>query len=130
MKAIEKDGNDTVDIIKCPHCEHLMAYDDLIDVGYMSGNFDMDCEKCKRLSMWILLACFILRLKIGDWRVKNPFEESVKKLATEGLYLLLEDIKHRIRDALLSENQSYLQQQQQRVVIVKKKSTAAPCPER
>ncbi|QMI87282.1 hypothetical protein [Bacillus velezensis] len=52
--------------------------------------------------------------------MKNPFEESVKKLATEGLYLLLEDIKHRIRDALLSENQSYLQQQQQRVVIVKK----------
>ncbi|MED1760615.1 hypothetical protein P4U87_16970 [Bacillus subtilis] len=48
MKAIEKDGNDTVDIIKCPHCEHLMAYDDLIDVGYMSGNFDMDCEKCKK----------------------------------------------------------------------------------
>jgi hypothetical protein len=52
--------------------------------------------------------------------VKNPFEESVKKLATEGLFLLLEDIKHRIRDALLSENQSYLQQQQQRAGIVKK----------
>ncbi|MBL3628490.1 MULTISPECIES: hypothetical protein [Bacillus] len=58
--------------------------------------------------------------------MKNPFEESVKKLATEGLCLLLEDIKHRIRDALLSENQSYLQQQQQRAGIVKKEIDSRP----
>ena len=47
MKEIEKDGNDTVDIIKCPHCEHLMGYDDL-EIGELSGNFDMKCEKCKK----------------------------------------------------------------------------------
>ncbi|KXZ15317.1 hypothetical protein AXI59_02120 [Bacillus nakamurai] len=52
--------------------------------------------------------------------MSNFFEESVKRLTTEGLYLLLTDIKQRIGDALLSENQSYLQQQQQRADIVKK----------
>ncbi|WP_437132744.1 hypothetical protein [Bacillus atrophaeus] len=46
MKAIENDGNDTVDIIKCPNCEHLMGYDDL-EIGELSGNFDMKCEKCR-----------------------------------------------------------------------------------
>ncbi|ASB69857.1 MULTISPECIES: hypothetical protein [Bacillus] len=45
---MSKKETETVDIIKCPHCHYLMGYEDLIDVGYMSGNFDMDCEKCKK----------------------------------------------------------------------------------
>ncbi|MCY8971470.1 hypothetical protein MOE37_07680 [Bacillus atrophaeus] len=52
--------------------------------------------------------------------MSNFFEESVKRLTMEGLYLLLTDIKQRIGDAHLSENRDYLQQQQQRADIVKK----------
>ncbi|MEC2307809.1 hypothetical protein [Bacillus atrophaeus] len=52
--------------------------------------------------------------------MSNFFEESVKRLTTEGLYFLLTDIKQRIGDAHLSENRDYLQQQQQRADIVKK----------
>ncbi|MBF8201648.1 hypothetical protein [Bacillus subtilis] len=37
-----------VDIIKCPHCKHKMDYDPYLDVCDMSGEFDMDCEKCKK----------------------------------------------------------------------------------
>lgn len=40
---------ETADLIECPHCEHKHGnYDDYIEVGDMSGEFDMDCEKCKK----------------------------------------------------------------------------------
>lgn len=41
-------GKETADLIKCPHCNHMHGnYDDYIEVGDMSGEFEMDCEKCK-----------------------------------------------------------------------------------
>jgi uncharacterized C2H2 Zn-finger protein len=42
-------SNETQDIIECPQCGHLHPYDDLIEVGDMSGEFDMDCDKCGEL---------------------------------------------------------------------------------
>jgi len=37
----------THDLIECPHCEHMHSnYDDYIEVGDMSGEFNMDCENC------------------------------------------------------------------------------------
>ncbi|MCR4368064.1 hypothetical protein NT852_19965 [Bacillus amyloliquefaciens] len=36
-----------IDAIKCPHCEYLMDYDPYLDVCDMSGEFEMDCEKCR-----------------------------------------------------------------------------------
>ncbi|WP_368679638.1 hypothetical protein [Bacillus paralicheniformis] len=47
--TISKEDNDMVDVIKCPHCGYLMAGEEQLDVGYMSGNFDMDCDKCKKV---------------------------------------------------------------------------------
>ncbi|OIR59775.1 hypothetical protein BLL41_18170 [Bacillus sp. FMQ74] len=41
-------NNSEVDVIECPHCQHLMGYDDYIEVGDMSGEFKMDCEKCQK----------------------------------------------------------------------------------
>ncbi|MFF8775595.1 hypothetical protein, partial [Kitasatospora sp. NPDC015120] len=40
--------NKTSNFIKCPHCgfNHL-NFDDYLEVGDMSGTFDMDCEKCE-----------------------------------------------------------------------------------
>ncbi|MEH7105127.1 hypothetical protein V7102_14985 [Bacillus velezensis] len=37
-----------IDAIKCPHCEYLMDYDPYLDVCDMSGEFEMDCEKCRK----------------------------------------------------------------------------------
>ncbi|WP_223251826.1 hypothetical protein [Bacillus atrophaeus] len=45
---MNKKETDMVDVIKCPHCQYLMGYDDYIEVGDMSGEFEMDCEKCQK----------------------------------------------------------------------------------
>lgn len=46
--SLGQGNNSEVDIIECPHCHHLMEYDDYIEVGDMSGHFKMDCEKCQK----------------------------------------------------------------------------------
>jgi transcription elongation factor Elf1 len=39
--------NEKVDEIECPHCNYLhVNYDDYLEVGDMSGEFEMDCEEC------------------------------------------------------------------------------------
>ncbi|WP_434785417.1 hypothetical protein ACRYKL_14330 [Bacillus velezensis] len=43
----EENLKETADTIQCPYCQHLMGYDDL-EVGDMSGESEMDCEKCKK----------------------------------------------------------------------------------
>ncbi|MCX2736231.1 hypothetical protein [Bacillus sp. AnS8] len=45
---MSKKETETADIIKCPHCNHLTEYVDYIVFGDMSGEFEMDCEKCKK----------------------------------------------------------------------------------
>lgn len=38
---------ENADAIVCPHCEHVHGnYDDYIEVGDMSGEFEMECEEC------------------------------------------------------------------------------------
>ncbi|MEG7380139.1 hypothetical protein V5785_12535 [Bacillus subtilis] len=44
----EENLKETADIIQCPYCQHLMEGHDYTEVGDMSGEFEMDCEKCKR----------------------------------------------------------------------------------
>lgn len=39
---------ETINIIQCPHCEEKMECWDYIETGDMEGDFDMDCEFCKR----------------------------------------------------------------------------------
>jgi hypothetical protein len=42
-------NKETADLIECPHCEWSHGnYDDYIEVGDMSGEFEMNCEKCKQ----------------------------------------------------------------------------------
>lgn len=39
--------NENADAIVCPHCENVHGnYDDYIEVGDMSGDFEVECEKC------------------------------------------------------------------------------------
>lgn len=41
---------ETVDSIDCPHCNWTHAnYDDYLEVGDMSGTFDMNCERCREV---------------------------------------------------------------------------------
>ncbi|MDF4194842.1 MULTISPECIES: hypothetical protein [Bacillus amyloliquefaciens group] len=37
-----------IDAIKCPHCKYLMDYAPYLDEYEMSGEFEMDCEKCAK----------------------------------------------------------------------------------
>lgn len=39
-----------IDAIKCPHCGNLMDYDPYLDLDEwdLSGEFEMDCEKCRK----------------------------------------------------------------------------------
>ncbi|MFU1714135.1 hypothetical protein ACM392_01075 [Bacillus amyloliquefaciens] len=37
-----------IDAIKCPHCAHVMEFYDYIEGGDMSGEFEMNCEKCHK----------------------------------------------------------------------------------
>lgn len=37
---------ESVNVIQCPHCWHLIEPWDFIDVGDMEGEFEMECEEC------------------------------------------------------------------------------------
>jgi hypothetical protein len=40
---------ENADAIVCPHCEKVHGdYDDYIEVGDMSGEFEMECENCSK----------------------------------------------------------------------------------
>ena len=37
---------ESINIIQCPHCSHLIEPWDFMDIGDMEGEFEMDCEEC------------------------------------------------------------------------------------
>ena len=37
---------DTINVIQCPHCNHLIEPWDFVDTGDMEGEFEMECEEC------------------------------------------------------------------------------------
>lgn len=40
---------ENADAIVCPHCEHVHGdYDEYIEVGDFSGDFEMECVKCDK----------------------------------------------------------------------------------
>jgi transcription elongation factor Elf1 len=39
---------ETADYIQCPYCGHMHDYNEFLEVGDMSGEFEMECEKCEK----------------------------------------------------------------------------------
>lgn len=37
---------ESINIIQCPYCWHLIEPWDFIDTGDMEGEFEMECEEC------------------------------------------------------------------------------------